>query len=250
MLEIDFDSAEADENDELWESINDIESAWKIWAQYSYRKGLNRGKADADAADKDFRRIPSEVVHITVDKKENVIVNLEPRGIIGAFGEKIKTKMEEHTRRIYGSLKDPRRVKDKRHVSEQLSKGGHTLQTSQLDSKHTGQGDQEGEASSREEQLDRASSSQQKPKPEKTNYTKASDDNARPTGLDHYRHWHEQGHDHDLLANITETSDSCNKLGSVTQRQLLLEYLKNTGGTMTRALEFWFGTSDRNLREE
>lgn len=64
------------------------------------------------------------------------------------------------------------------------------------------------------------------------------------SGSDHYGHWHGTGHPHDP---ILETSDS-HKI-SATQRQLLLQFLKYTGGPMTRVLDFWFGVWAPDLRQ-
>lgn len=56
-------------------------------------------------------------------------------------------------------------------------------------------------------------------------------------GSDHYGHWHPAQHEHDPMI---ETSDSLSKINAE-GRQLLLQFLGYTGGTMTRVLDFWFG---------
>ena len=64
-------------------------------------------------------------------------------------------------------------------------------------------------------------------------------------GTDHYGHWHATGQTH---APIIETADSHGT--SATVRQVLLHYLENTGGTMTKVLDFWFGVWEPELRQE
>ena len=63
-------------------------------------------------------------------------------------------------------------------------------------------------------------------------------------GSDHYGHWHPQAHEN---GPIIETADSHEKV-TATQKQLLLQFLSNTGGCMTRLLDFWFGVWERDLR--
>ena len=63
-------------------------------------------------------------------------------------------------------------------------------------------------------------------------------------GSDHYGHWHAQQHTTDP---ILETSDSHSL--NATRRQLLLQFLKYTGGPMTRVLDFWFGVWEPQLRQ-
>ena len=63
-------------------------------------------------------------------------------------------------------------------------------------------------------------------------------------GSDHYGHWHAEGHSH---YPILEIRDSINL--NATQRQLLLQFLKYTGGPMTRVLDFWFGVWEPELRQ-
>lgn len=63
-------------------------------------------------------------------------------------------------------------------------------------------------------------------------------------GSDHYGHWHAQQHTKDP---IFETSDSHGL--NATVRQLLLQFLKYTGGPMTRVLDFWFGVWEPELRQ-
>lgn len=63
-------------------------------------------------------------------------------------------------------------------------------------------------------------------------------------GSDHYGHWHAQQHTHEP---ILETSDSHGL--TATLRQLLLQFLKYTGGPMTRVLDFWFGVWEPQLRQ-
>ena len=64
-------------------------------------------------------------------------------------------------------------------------------------------------------------------------------------GTDHYGHWHATGQTH---GPMIETSDSHGT--SATVRQVLLHYLENTGGTMTKVLDFWFGVWEPKLRQE
>ena len=64
-------------------------------------------------------------------------------------------------------------------------------------------------------------------------------------GTDHYGHWHATGQTH---GPMVETADSYGN--SATVRQVLLHYLENTGGTMTKILDFWFGVWEPELRQE
>ena len=64
-------------------------------------------------------------------------------------------------------------------------------------------------------------------------------------GSDHYGLWHANGH---TLDPIVETSDSHKPAAIV--RQALLHHLENTGGTMTKVLDFWFGVWDPELQEQ
>ena len=64
-------------------------------------------------------------------------------------------------------------------------------------------------------------------------------------GTDHYGHWHATGQTH---GPMVETADSHGT--SATVRQVLLHYLENTGGTMTKILDFWFGVWEPELRQE
>ena len=64
-------------------------------------------------------------------------------------------------------------------------------------------------------------------------------------GSDHYGNWHARQH---TLDPILETRDSLKELNA-TQRQLLLQFLKYTGGPMTRVLDFWFGVWEPDLRQ-
>ena len=64
-------------------------------------------------------------------------------------------------------------------------------------------------------------------------------------GSDHYGHWHATGQTH---GPMIETADSYGT--SATVRQVLLHYLENTGGTMTKVLDFWFGVWEPELRQE
>lgn len=63
-------------------------------------------------------------------------------------------------------------------------------------------------------------------------------------GSDHYGHWHARQH---TLDPILETGDS--HALTATLRQLLLQFLKYTGGPMTRVLDFWFGVWEPQLRQ-
>lgn len=63
-------------------------------------------------------------------------------------------------------------------------------------------------------------------------------------GSDHYGHWHAQQHTNDP---ILETGDF--HCLNATQKQLLLQFLKYTGGPMTRILDFWFGVWEPQLRQ-
>lgn len=63
-------------------------------------------------------------------------------------------------------------------------------------------------------------------------------------GSDHYGNWHAVGQTKDP---ILETSDSRDI--TATERQLLLQFLKYTGGPMTRVLDFWFGVWEPQLRQ-
>ena len=63
-------------------------------------------------------------------------------------------------------------------------------------------------------------------------------------GSDHYGHWHAQQH---TLDPILETGDFHGL--NATHRQLLLQFLRYTGGPMTRVLDFWFGVWDPKLRQ-
>lgn len=65
-------------------------------------------------------------------------------------------------------------------------------------------------------------------------------------GSEHYGHWHARGHSSD--EPIVETADSLVKGAAL--KQLLLQYLHYTVGSMTRVLDFWFGVWDPELREE
>ena len=66
-----------------------------------------------------------------------------------------------------------------------------------------------------------------------------------PPGSDHYGIWHEGGQ---TLEPLRETSDSSSCVPFV--KQCLLHFLENTGGTMTKLLDFWFGVWEPGLREE
>ena len=65
-----------------------------------------------------------------------------------------------------------------------------------------------------------------------------------PPGSDHYGVWHENGQTHEP---IRETSDSSSCVPFV--KQCLLHFLENTGGTMTKLMEFLFGVWEPDLRE-
>ncbi len=64
-------------------------------------------------------------------------------------------------------------------------------------------------------------------------------------GTDHYGHWHAKGR---TDIPMVETKDTHKSAAIV--RQAILHYLENTGGTMTKILDFWFGVWDRDLREQ
>lgn len=64
-------------------------------------------------------------------------------------------------------------------------------------------------------------------------------------GSDHYGHWHPNAHPQGV---ILETGDSMDL--NATNRQLLLQFLKTTGGVVTRVLDFWYGVWDPKKREE
>ena len=71
------------------------------------------------------------------------------------------------------------------------------------------------------------------------------EDDPRPhPGSEHYGHWHATGQQH---IGIVETGDSHG--ASAIQRQAILHFLENTGGTMTKVLDFWFGVWEPELRE-
>lgn len=63
-------------------------------------------------------------------------------------------------------------------------------------------------------------------------------------GSDHYGHWHAEGHTHYPILETGDVKDL-----NATQRQLLLQFLKYTGGPMTRVLDFWFGVWQPELRK-
>ena len=66
-----------------------------------------------------------------------------------------------------------------------------------------------------------------------------------PPGSDHYGIWHENGQTEEP---IRESKDSSSCVPFV--KQCLLHFLENTGGTMTKLLDFWFGVWEPELREQ
>lgn len=70
--------------------------------------------------------------------------------------------------------------------------------------------------------------------------------NEKECGSEHYGHWHARGQS--SVGPMFETADSLVKGAAL--KQLLLQYLHYTGGSITRVLDFWFGVWDPELREE
>ena len=63
-------------------------------------------------------------------------------------------------------------------------------------------------------------------------------------GSDHYGHWHALQHYQFPMLEMSDVHDL-----NATERQLLLQFLRYTGGPMTRVLDFWFGVWDPDLRQ-
>ena len=63
-------------------------------------------------------------------------------------------------------------------------------------------------------------------------------------GSDHYGNWHAQAHSGCMVESADVTA-----CGSM-ERQLLLQFLHYTGGSMTRVIDYWFGVWDSQQREE
>lgn len=64
-------------------------------------------------------------------------------------------------------------------------------------------------------------------------------------GTEHYGHWHAVGRSDLPIVELSDTLEC-----GATIRQAILTFLENTGGTMTRLLDFWFGVWDRELRDK
>lgn len=198
-----------------------IVSAWKGWradikVNRVYQTKVNQIVSD-DIDDLSLlRRTPKDKITVLVDKKNKIIAFLVPEAIQDAFKHQpwVKERMETDTMHFYKHIKKPKPQTDKRHIS-----GGKKSEAKGL-----------GAEAPDTKTLDASAQS-----PKQHNYV----------GTDHYGHWHAiDGEEQPIV----ETSDSLQNTAGA--RQVLLHYLENTGGVITKLLDFWFGVWDSKLREE
>ena len=189
---------------------------WKRWGNKVTKDLAFDNQTDAAAAEDSrlLRQTPKDMMFVAVDKRNKLIAFLVPSAIQDAFKHEgwVKERMETDTRHFYTHIKKPKNEKASiRHLSERSA--GQKKKDS-------------GEVKDSEEVED-------------SGEVKAF------RGTDHYGHWHATGQTH---GPMVETADSHGT--SATVRQVLLHYLENTGGTMTKVLDFWFGVWEPELRQE
>lgn len=185
----------------LQEILVDIEGRWPVWARkadnitrdHVFNKKRNSRAFSTEGI---LREPPKESMYIAIDKKGKLLVFIDPKGLVYAYDEATKARMEADTRLLF-RLKPANAAVNQRHqsIDELLKQNPHI-------------------------------------RPEQC-------------GTDHWGPWHSTGHPN---GPMYESADLRNLTAD--ERRLLLQYLSNCNGVMTRPLHYWMGVLDPQLRDE